>query len=181
MMVLSGLLKPTVLGVKEKIMALFKVTTLVQFKHVYFVEGKSLEHALDEVTMRDSGSEDDHFEEAVQEYLGETIVESEQVTKQYFNDYLNSMKDNKRVWASHWMGDALIRKIKYKDSGAQDTITVTPWSGSVDYQTDNTMDAGHEAFKQMGTSLILGQPDIGNPDTREASRYNRWSRFQRGY
>ena len=163
-------------------MGLYKVTTLVQFKHVYFVEGNELEHALDEVTMRDSGSEADHFEEAAQEYLGETIVESETVTKQYFNDYLESLKDNKRVWASHWMGDALIRKIDYKDSMTQDTITVTPWSGSVGYQADNNMNnTGHEAFKQMGTSLILGQPDIGNPDTREASRYNRWSRFQRGY
>jgi hypothetical protein len=161
-------------------MGLFKITTLVQFKSVYFIEGKKLTHALDEVTMRESGNNDDYFEESGQQYLGEVIVDGEEVTMRDFEKFLTSA-ENGELTASHWMGDKLIRKINYETDETNDTITVTPWDSLEDRQAHNTMDAGHEAFKQMGTSLILGRPDIGSPYGREASRYNRWTRFQRGY
>lgn len=163
-------------------MSLYKVTTLVQFKHVYFVEGKSLEHAHDEVTMRDSGSDEDFFDEVSQEFLGETIVDGVEVTKQDFNQYLENAKKDERMVSSHWMGEKLIRKIDYAEADEiPNTITITPWGLFEDHQAGNTMDVSHEVFKQMGTSLILGTPDIGSPGTREASRYDRWTRFNRGY
>ena len=161
-------------------MGLYKVTTLVQFKQVYFVEGKNLTHALDEVTMRESGNDDDHFEESGQQYLGEVIVDGEEVTMRDFEKFLTKA-ENGEVSASHWMGDKLIRKINYETNETNNTITVTPWDSIEDRQAGNTMDSGHEAFKQMGTSLILGCPDIGSPYGREVPRFNRWTRYERGY
>jgi hypothetical protein len=163
-------------------MGLYKVTTLVQFKHVYFVEGKCLEHALDEVSMRESGNDDDYFEESGQQYLGEVIVDGEEVTMRDFEKFLTKA-ENGEVSSSHWMGDKLIHKMRYEeDEQTPDTITVSVYDESYVNDTNmNTPSPGHEAFKQMGTSLILGKPSIGLPGDLEKVRYGRWNPHLRGY
>lgn len=167
MMDLSGLLKLTVLGVKEKIMALFKITTLVQFKHDYFVEADCLEHAYDEVTMRESGADEDYFDEASQTYLGETIMNGEASSHGKFEDFLEEARDDEdRMQCSHWMGVDLIRTVKYDDPTLDDTTIDQP---------HDTVSVGREVFKQMGTSLILGTPSIGPAGPKEESFYGlRW-------
>ena len=160
-------------------MGLYKVTTVLQFKHVYFVEGQSLDHVYDEVSMRESGSPDDYFEETSQEYLNETIIDGVPTTMQEFFDHIQ----NTQGLCSQWMGEKLIHKMKYDEpKQSPDTITVSVYDESyVDETNMNTPSPGHEAFKQMGTSLILGKPDIGSAGALEKSRYNRWNRFSRGY
>lgn len=170
-------------------MGLYKVTTLLQFKHVYFIEGKELSHALDEVTMRESGNDADFFEEAQQQYLGETIIDGEEVTRDDFRKFLDRAKE-KDLMVSHWLGEKLIHNIPYANDVMQETQTENTEVTISVYDDDNmgfegtvtfTEDVGREVFKQMGTSLILGRPDIGKPDIREASRYDRWTRVGRGY
>jgi hypothetical protein len=153
-------------------MGLYKVTTLVQFKHVYFVEGQNLDHVLDEVSMRESGSPDDYFEETSQEYLNEIIIDGAPATMQEFFDHIQ----NTQGLCSQWMGEKLIHKMKYDEpEQVPDTITVSV------YDEPDTSQAGHEAFKQMGTSLILGKPSIGLPGDLEKVRYGRWNQHLRGY
>lgn len=187
MMDLSGLLKPTALGVKEKIMALFKVSTLVQFKHDYFVEAECLEHAYDEVTMINSGTEADYFEPASQEFLGETIFSGGEFAYDEFEDFLETARKENDLNCSYWMGDKLIRVIQYDEPvvkpewEGRDTITIRAYNNEFEFsQQDNMNSAGHEVFKQMGTSLILGQPDIGKPGHKEELRYGRTA-SNRGY
>lgn len=160
-------------------MGLYKVTTVLQFKHVYFIEGKCLEHALDEVSMRESGYPDDYFEETSQEFLSETVVDGVPTTKQEFFDHIQ----NTQGLCSQWMGEKLIRKMKYDEpEQVPDTITVSVYDESyVDDTNMNTPSPGHEAFKQMGTSLILGKPSIGLPGDLEKVRYGRWNQHLRGY
>lgn len=179
MMGLNGLPSPTVLGVKEKIMALFKITTLVQFKHDYFVEAECLEHAYDEVTMRDSGADEDYFEEASQKFLGETIISGEASAMDEFEDFLEAAREDEGLGCSHWMGEDLIRVVEYEDPTATqewtgNTITVRPYNNEFDFSyQDNMNSVGHEVFKQMGTSLILGNPNIGFMGRKEQSFYGR--------
>jgi len=160
-------------------MGLYKVTTVLQFKHVYFVEGQSLDHVYDEVSMRESGSPDDYFEETSQEFLGETIIDGAPATKQEFFDHIQ----NTQGLCSQWMGEKLIRKMKYDEpEQAPDTITVSVYDESYVNDTNmNTPSPGHEVFKQMGTSLIMGKPSIGLPGDLEKVRYGRWNPHLRGY
>lgn len=96
--------------VKKK---LFVVDTLVTFRHRYVIEAECLEHAYDEITMRDSGNPDDDFDEVSQKFLGETIVDGRKISKKKFDAMLVSLANDKDEMSSHWMGDSLIRKIDY--------------------------------------------------------------------
>lgn len=89
---------------------LFIVDTISTFRVRYVIEAKTLEDAYDEVTMKDSGNEDDHFEEFSQKWLGETIVDGREIKMKHFNRMLEEDKD-----CNAWMGEKLIRKINYKD------------------------------------------------------------------
>lgn len=95
-------------------MPLFVVDTIVQFRHKYVVEAETLEHAYDEVTMRDSGSDEDYFDEVTQRYLGETITDGREISKAEFDEMMQDLSNDPREMASHWMGDKLIRKIDYE-------------------------------------------------------------------
>lgn len=90
---------------------LFIVDTISTFRHRYVVEAKCLEHAYDEVTMINSGNEDDNFEEFSQHWLGETIVDGREIKMKHFNKLLVEDKD-----CSSWLGEKLIRKINYEQS-----------------------------------------------------------------
>lgn len=95
-------------------MPLYVIDTLVQFRQKYVIEADELDHAYDEIVMRESGSDEDYFEEVTQRFLGETIIDGRQVT---YDEYVNMMKtlqNDKNEMCSYWMGDKLIRKINYE-------------------------------------------------------------------
>jgi hypothetical protein len=101
---------------------LFVVEAISMFRHTYVIEAKSLEHAYDEVTMRDSGSELDDFEEVSQRFLGETISNGRQIKRKEFNELLETFKNDKDESTSWWMGERLIRKIDYKHDREGNTV-----------------------------------------------------------
>lgn len=92
---------------------LFIVDTTVTFRHKYVIEAKSVEHAYDEVTMRDSGNVNDDFPEVTQRCLGETIIDGREITLEEFDKMLKLLEVDKDELSSHWMGHKLIRKINY--------------------------------------------------------------------
>lgn len=93
---------------------LFIVDTITTFRHRYVIEANEISHAYDEVTMIDSGNLADAFESASQKYLGETIIDGREITKEDFDNMLvELMTDNTGENSSYWMGDELIRKINY--------------------------------------------------------------------
>lgn len=59
---------------KVKKMKTFAVETIATFRHVYFIECESEEHAMDTVTMQEA-------ENSFQQYIGEQIVSAREVTK----------------------------------------------------------------------------------------------------
>ena len=121
---------------------LYRIDALSQFRMTYFIEAKSLEHALDEFVCKDSGSDKDFFYEVDQEHLGETIFLAEESDYYQFNKFLAE----KRPGCSWWMGDKLIRKVDYGD----------------DEPTED--EVGKEVFKAIGTSLITGRPHVSDEE-----------------
>lgn len=95
-------------------MPLYVIDTLVQFRHKYVVEAENLEHAYDEVVMRESGSEENYFDEVTQRYLGETILDGREITREDFHNMLRNLTQDNKESCSYWMGDKLIRKIDYE-------------------------------------------------------------------
>ena len=98
---------------KETNKKLYLVDTIVTFRHRYVVEAKELEHAYDEVTMRDSGASNDHFEEVTQRCLSEQIIGGQKISKKEFKKLLKNLESDDKELSSYWMGDQLIRKIDY--------------------------------------------------------------------
>ncbi len=96
---------------------LYVVDTIVTFRHRYVVEAKELEHAYDEVVMRDSGSDTDNFDEVTQRCLGESIIDGREITKKEFKKMLKTLKEDDQELSSHWMSDKLIRRINYNTDG----------------------------------------------------------------
>lgn len=98
-------------------MPLYVVDTISTFRMRYVVEAKSEEHALDEVTMRDSGNEDDMFDEFSQKHIAENIIDSREITKEQFFHMIEDLKNKKDKydWGSPWMGEQTIRVVKYKE------------------------------------------------------------------
>lgn len=100
-------------------MALFIVDCISVHRMRYVVEAKELEHAYDEVTMKESGNDDDFFDELSQRWLGETIVDGREVTRTELECIVENMKNDKNEMCNHWMVDKTIRKVKYEDSGSK--------------------------------------------------------------
>lgn len=90
---------------------LFIVDTIVTYRMRYVIEAESLEHAYDEVTMRDSGNQDDYFEEFSQKCLGEQIIDGKKLPRRKFQRLVDDLAVTGE--GSHWMGEKLIRKINY--------------------------------------------------------------------
>lgn len=90
---------------------LFIVDTIVTYRMRYVIEAESLEHAYDEVTMRDSGNQDDYFEEFSQKCLGEQIIDGRKLSRRKFQRLVDDLAVTGE--GSHWMGEKLIRKINY--------------------------------------------------------------------
>ena len=92
---------------------LYLVDTIVTFRHKYVIEADELEHAYDEVTMRDSGSMIDNFDEVTQRCLGETIIDGREIDKKEFKKLLADLEKDGNEVSSYWLGKDLIRKIDY--------------------------------------------------------------------
>ena len=90
---------------------LFVVDTLITFRNRYVVEAESLEHAYDEVTMLDSGDDEDYFEPFSAKSLPEQILDGKEISKKKFQKMLTELAETGE--GSHWMGEKLIRKIDY--------------------------------------------------------------------
>ena len=58
-------------------MALYLVETVTMFRHYYVVDAKEADHAGDTIVMQEA-------EEFDQQYLGETIVSTREITKKEF-------------------------------------------------------------------------------------------------
>ena len=95
-------------------MPLYVIDTLVQFRHRYVIEADCVDHAYDEVAMRESSNEKDYFDEIAQMYLGETILDGREITYEDFQKMLDELKNDKHESSSYWMGDKLIRKVDYE-------------------------------------------------------------------
>src|SRR5574337_27787 len=95
--------KANTIDAKEK--KLFIVETITTFKNTYVVEAEELEHAYDEVTMIDSGNDDDYFEPVEQESFGETIIGGRKISMRKFYKLLENVE--KKGTGSHWMGEQL--------------------------------------------------------------------------
>lgn len=92
---------------------LYLVDTIVTFRHKYVIEADELEHAYDEVTMRNSGNAADEIPEVTQRYLGETITDGREISKKEFKKLLKALEKDKDEMSSYWLGKDLIRKIDY--------------------------------------------------------------------
>lgn len=92
---------------------LFVVDTISSFRMRYIVEADELEHAYDEVLMRNSGDNKDSFEEMSQRYLGETVLDGREITKKEFNSILTQYESDKNELSSYWLGEKLIRVVDY--------------------------------------------------------------------
>lgn len=95
-------------------MPLFVVDTIVQFRHKYVIEADNVEHAYDEVTMRESNCDEDYFDEVTQRYLGETILDGREITMDEFKSMMTELQQDKAEVCSYWMDDRLIRKVDYE-------------------------------------------------------------------
>jgi hypothetical protein len=99
-------------------MPIFIVDTISSFRMRYAVEAKTLEHAMDEVVMRESDSE---FAELTQKYIGYHIVDGRELTNQQLNDMVDELSTDKTEMCSHWMGaDYLINKVEYNEDTASE-------------------------------------------------------------
>jgi hypothetical protein len=92
-------------------MPLYIVDTIVTFRHKYAIAAASLEHAYEEVAMRESRH--DEFTELTQRYLGEAIADGREIKKDEFDQLLHDISKDKNEWSSHWLGDKLIHKVDY--------------------------------------------------------------------
>lgn len=100
-------------------MPLFVVDCISVHRMRYVVEAKELEHAYDEVTMKESGKDEDFFDELSQRWHGETIVDGREVTRVEFESLVENMKNDKNEMCNHWMVEESIRKVKYEDSSGK--------------------------------------------------------------
>lgn len=95
---------------------LFLVDTVVTYRMKYVIEADELSHAYDEITMKDSGNIADEFNEVSQRFLGEQISDGREITLPEYHNMLTTLSNDTNESCSCWMGDKMIRKIKYEES-----------------------------------------------------------------
>lgn len=99
-------------------MPIFIVDTISSFRMRYAIEAKTLEHAMDEVVMRES---DENFAELTQKHIGYHIVDGRVLTKEQLVDMIEELSADKAEMCSHWMGeDYLINKVEYNENTASE-------------------------------------------------------------
>lgn len=82
----------------------------------YAIEAETLEHAYDELVMTEHNRT---FDEVTQKWLGEQIVQGQQVSYEELLVLVNNLDKDKSELSSHWMGDKLIHKVEYENTGSQ--------------------------------------------------------------
>jgi len=95
-------------------MPLYVIDTISTFRMKYVVEADSIEHAYDEVVMRESGLDEDYFEELTQRHIGENITDGREISREELDKLVNTLKEDRRESCNYWMGDKLIRKVNYE-------------------------------------------------------------------
>ena len=95
-------------------MPLYVIDTISTFRLKYVIEADSIEHAYDEVVMRDSGSDKDFLEELTQRHIAENIIDGREISREDFEALVNTLKADRNESCCHWLGEDLIRKIDYK-------------------------------------------------------------------
>jgi len=80
-------------------MALYLVETVTMFRHYYVVDAKEADHAGDTVVMQEA-------EEFDQQYLGETIVSTREITKKEFFQMADTAMNGH-------LGEKIIHRIDY--------------------------------------------------------------------
>jgi len=84
----------------------------------YAIEAKTLEHAMDEVVMRESDTE---FTELTQKHIGYHIVDGRELTKEQLKEMIEELSKDKTEMCSHWMGEEyLINKVDYNEDTASE-------------------------------------------------------------
>jgi len=97
-------------------MPIFLINTLSTFRMKYAIEAETLEHAMDELVMTEHSRE---FDEITQRWLGEQIMDGEEVSYEQLLVLLNKLEKDKDEMSSPWMGDKLIHKVNYENSGSK--------------------------------------------------------------
>lgn len=97
-------------------MPIFLINTLSTFRMKYAIEAETLEHAMDELVCTEH---DRSFDEVTQRWLGEQIMDAQVVTQEQLQDMLKQLAEDKNEMSSHWMGDKLIHKVQYENSGSE--------------------------------------------------------------
>lgn len=97
-------------------MPIFLINTLSTFRMKYAIEAETLEHAMDELVCTEH---DRNFDEVTQRWLGEQIMDAQVVTQDQLQDMLKQLAEDKNEMSSHWMGDKLIHKVQYENSGSE--------------------------------------------------------------
>ena len=97
-------------------MPIFLINTLSTFRMKYAIEAETLEHAMDELVCTEH---DRNFDEVTQRWLGEQIMDAQVVTQEQLQDILKQLAEDKDEMSSHWMGDKLIHKVQYENSGSK--------------------------------------------------------------
>ena len=97
-------------------MPIFLIDTLSTFRMKYAIEAETLEHAYDELVMTEHNRT---FDEVTQKWLGEQIVQGQQVSYEELLVLVNNLDKDKSELSSHWMGDKLIHKVEYENTGSQ--------------------------------------------------------------
>ena len=90
---------------------LFVVDTITSFRNRYVIEAESLEHAYDEVSMLDSGNDNDLFDPFSQKALPEQILDGKEISKKKFDKMIKELEETGE--GSPWMGEKLIHRIDY--------------------------------------------------------------------
>jgi hypothetical protein len=82
----------------------------------YAIEADDLSHAMDELVMTEHSRE---FEEVTQRWLGEQIMDAEEVSQERLTELVQQWSQDKNEMCSHWMGDKLIHKVNYETTSSE--------------------------------------------------------------
>ena len=91
---------------------LFIVETITTYRHRYAIEAAGIEDAKT-ILLNHRILGGDDFDEVTQKYLGETIMQGREITKQDFDQMLKDLAEDTSETSSTWMGDKLIYKTNY--------------------------------------------------------------------
>ena len=120
----------------------FRVDTIVQFRHTYFIEAKSLDHAFDTVVCRDTL--EDNLDETVQEFIGEHILSGDEVNPVAIPMWIANQADSGALINNRYNP---IYKVAYEEEDE-------------DYQISDVGSTSYNAFNTMTNSLWQGTPRV---------------------